>query len=73
MADDWDAAVERRVEWRVTWFPFDAPERSQTSVDEGKIRRTAEAHAEFNPIVESRVIEVGPWEMVENLADRPRA
>jgi hypothetical protein len=54
------------VQWKVTWFPDDTPEKTYTTFDEDNARaRYDELQADgFAPILESR--EISEWQVVEN-------
>lgn len=60
---------EVEVQWRVAWFPPDKPDQTFTGTEEA-VRRRAEREIADNPIIDKREITVGPWVLVENLADR---
>jgi hypothetical protein len=51
------------VQWRVTWFPPDAPDRSFTHMSENNVRQIARREAEWNPLIEHREIVTGDWVM----------
>lgn len=55
--------TETEVQWKVTWFP---PEGDRTKTGtEKQVLAIAAREAEWYPIVEYRVIEVGEWVMVD--------
>lgn len=52
------------VQWRVIWFPPDKPDQTYIGT-EGNVRRKAEYHAEWNPIIERREVIAKSWEAAE--------
>lgn len=53
-------------QWRVVWFPPDKPDQFFVGTEAQVRRRMAtESVAEWNPIIEKRVIVVHPWEGAE--------
>lgn len=59
MADDTDDDVT--YQWRVVWFPPDAPTTVRTVDSEEKAKVVAAAVEAFAPLIERR--EVGSWEV----------
>jgi hypothetical protein len=59
-----DLSRESEVQWKITWFPPDRSDVVRTG-SEVQIRKQAQLQAEWNPIVESREITVGPWQIVD--------
>lgn len=54
------------TQWAVSWFP---PEGDKVRIGtESQIRAIAAREAEWNPIVQSRVVVIPDWQTVENHA-----
>lgn len=51
------------IEWRVTWFPYDRDRVTRTGT-ESYVRKLADEHAEFNPIIETRKLIAEDWVIV---------
>lgn len=56
---------ETEVQWKVTYFPPDRNDVVRTGTEK-QVRKVAELQAEWNPIIETRTITVGEWEIVED-------
>lgn len=63
---------DTEIQWRVTWFPPDHPDRSYTG-PEREVHRTADRVAEYSPIIERREVATTPWHIVDNYAERGRS
>lgn len=53
--------IESETQWRVIWFPPDRKDVIRTG-NERQVKKMAELHADFAPIIETRRIVVGQWE-----------
>lgn len=63
MSRDSDYSGLQETEWRVIWFPADAPDRVFVGTEAAVRRRASrEDVAEWNPLVERRVVIEHPWE-----------
>lgn len=66
--------IERQVEsvevqWQVVWFPDDVPEVVRRG-SEAHAHSLARKHAQFHPIVSSRMVTTTAWRTEQNYADK---
>ena len=55
------------IEWKVTWFPDDKDHVAKMAEDREHAQEIADRHEQFNPIIESREVVIGDWEIYRGM------
>jgi len=55
------------TEWKVTWFPDDKDHVVRSARSKKHAHEIADKHEMFNPLIESREVVVGDWEIYRGM------